>query len=96
MPEEQEMKKAVAGESFVIACESDGRPSPKYTIIHNETKIISNSKTHTIDVVKYSDAGTYQCIAENKFGTIFKIFNLSVAGKIFYKALLFVGLSKYL
>jgi hypothetical protein len=63
-----------------ITCESNGHPSPSYTIIHNNTKIVSNDRTYTIDVVQYSDAGLYKCIAENKLGNSSTIYYLSILG----------------
>ena len=73
-------EKAVVGKTFAITCESNGHPSPSYTIIHNNTKIVSNDKTYTIDVVQYSDAGLYKCIAENKLGNSSTIYYLSFLG----------------
>ena len=76
------MEKAVVGESFTISCETNGHPSPNYTIIYNDSLVVSNDKTYTIDVVQYSDSGLYKCIAENKLGTSSKIYQLSIQGKI--------------
>ncbi|CAB4039502.1 Hypothetical predicted protein [Paramuricea clavata] len=40
-PEEPYFKeKAVVSKTFAITCESNGHPSPSYTIIHNDTKIV--------------------------------------------------------
>ena len=84
-PEEAYFKeKAVVGESFTISCETNGHPSPSYTIIHNGTKVVSNDKTYTIDIVQYSDAGLYKCIAKNKLGISSELYVLSVMGKIQY------------
>ena len=84
-PEEPYFKENVdIGKSFAITCKSNGHPSPRYTIIHNDTKVVSNDRTYTIDVVQYSDAGLYKCIAENKLGNSSTIYYLSILGKIKY------------
>ena len=84
-PEQPYFKeKAVIGKTFAITCESDGHPSPRYTIIHNNTKIVSNDRTYTMDVVQHSDAGLYKCIAENKLGNSSTMYYLSILGKIQY------------
>jgi hypothetical protein len=84
-PEEAYFKeKAVVGESFTISCETNGHPSPNYTIIYNDSLVVSNDKTYTIDNVQYSDAGLYKCVAENKLGSSSKMYQLSVIGKIQY------------
>jgi hypothetical protein len=82
-------EEAVVGESFTIKCEAaDGHPEPSYTIIHNNTEVVSTEKTYTIPVVNKSHAGLYKCIAENKLGKISKDYNLSVIGRpILYKVL---------
>ncbi len=41
-------------------------------------------RRHTIDIVQYSDAGLYKCIAKNKLGITSKLYDLSVMGKIQY------------
>ena len=82
-PEQPYFKdKAVVGKGFAITCESNGHPSPRYTMIHNDTKIVSNDRTYTMDVVQYSDAGLYKCIAQNKLGNSSTIYYLSILGKI--------------
>ena len=70
----------VFGESVVITCEAIAVPFPSYTIIHNNTEIVSTHKTYIITVLKYSDAGSYQCIATSILGNSSKAFSLSVAG----------------
>ena len=74
---------AVVGESVVIMCEAKAVPSPSYTIIHNDTKIVSTHKMYIITVLKHSHSGSYKCIATNHFGNSSKIFSLTVAGNIY-------------
>ena len=74
----------VFGESVVITCEAIAVPLPSYTIIHNDTEVISAQKTYIIAVLKYRHAGSYKCIAANHLGNSSKAFSLSVAGN-YYK-----------
>ena len=60
---------AVIGDSVAITCVADGVPAPKYTILHNDTDVVSNTNTYTMNKVNGSHAGTYKCIAKNKFGS---------------------------
>ncbi|CAB3996529.1 carcinoembryonic antigen-related cell adhesion molecule 1-like isoform X3 [Paramuricea clavata] len=53
----------VLGEPVVITCEAIAVPLPSYTIIHNDTEVVSTHNTHIITVLKYRDAGSYKCIA---------------------------------
>ena len=71
---------AMVGESIVISCEAIAVPLPSYIIIHNNTDIVSKKKTYIITALKYSHAGSYQCIAMNILGNSSKIFDLSVFG----------------
>ena len=70
----------VFGESVVITCEAIAVPVPSYTIIHNNTEIVSTHKTFIINDLTYSHAGPYKCIAANHLGNSSKILNLSVTG----------------
>jgi hypothetical protein len=70
----------VFGESVVITCEAIAVPLPSYTIIHNDTEVISTHKTYIITVLKYSHAGSYQCIATSILGNSSKAFILSAGG----------------
>ena len=74
----------VFGESVVITCEAIAVPLPSYTIIHNDTDIVSTHKTYIITVLEYSRAGFYKCIATNQLGNSSKTFSLSVAGTVPY------------
>ncbi|CAB4030148.1 B-cell receptor CD22-like [Paramuricea clavata] len=71
----------VFGESVVITCEAIAVPLPSYTIIHNDTEIVSTHKTYIITVLEYSHAGSYKCIATSILGNSSKAFSLSVGGK---------------
>ncbi|XP_028413709.1 uncharacterized protein LOC114536563, partial [Dendronephthya gigantea] len=47
---------------------SEGFPEPRFTIFHNDTKVVGNERTYTICQVKWDDAGTYKCFAKNELG----------------------------
>ncbi len=82
-PEELYFKeKALVGESFTIQCEANGRPEPRYTIVHNNTEVVTTEKTYTITVVNKTHAGLYKCNAKNKLGKSSKTYHLSVIGTI--------------
>lgn len=72
---------AILGDFLVITCEAFAVPVPKYTIIHNGTKVISIGKKYIIAALGYSHAGSYKCIAENNLGKLSKTIVLSVHGK---------------
>ena len=75
-------EKVVFDESFTMSCETNGLPTPFSAIIHNNTKVVSNSKIYAIRVVQYSYAGLYKCIADNKLGSSTELYNMYVIGKI--------------
>ena len=68
------------GKSVVITCEAIAVPIPSYTIIHNNTEIVSTHKTFIITDLTYNHAGSYQCIAANRVGNSSRILNLTVTG----------------
>ncbi|CAB4038035.1 neural cell adhesion molecule 1-like isoform X7, partial [Paramuricea clavata] len=73
---------AVVDGNVAVMCNSNGLPEPSYTIIHNDNKVVTKKSTYTIVDVKYSDAGTYKCIASNKLGSDSASRSLTV-GKIY-------------
>ena len=64
-----------------ISCTSFGFPEPSYNITHNETIFITTNKSYTIDVVKYSHAGVFKCVATNRLGSDSDNETLNVVGK---------------
>ena len=73
-------KSVKIGESVTIACASDGFPEPRFTIFHNDTKIVSTKKTHTLIKVKWDDAGMYKCFTCNEWGNDSAFANLTIKG----------------
>ena len=69
---------AIFGKSVVITCEAITVPLPSYTIIHNDSEVVSTHKTYIIDVLEYSHAGSYKCIATSMLGNSSKIFSLYI------------------
>ena len=68
------------GETVVITCEAIAVPLPTYTIIHNDSEIVSTQKTYIITVLEYSHSGSYKCFARNVRGNSSKTLSLSVRG----------------
>ncbi|CAB4022834.1 B-cell receptor CD22-like, partial [Paramuricea clavata] len=60
-------QEGVLDSPVTMTCSSEGRPEPSYTITHNGTVLLAG-RMYTIPKVKWSNAGTYKCIAENKLG----------------------------
>ena len=71
---------AVFGKPVAITCEAIAVPIPSYTIIHNNTEIVSYQKSYNITVLEQKHIGSYECIVANHLGNSSKIFSLSVAG----------------
>ena len=58
--------------------------------MHNDSITVSNQSTYIINEVKWSDAGTYKCIANNKLGSDSASKNLTVGKITFLDAVFFV------
>uniref|UniRef100_A0A7N6F6J1 Contactin 3a, tandem duplicate 2 n=1 Tax=Anabas testudineus TaxID=64144 RepID=A0A7N6F6J1_ANATE len=58
-------------------CRANGKPKPSYTWLKNGQQLLSEDRIHvddgvlTVSVLTLSDAGMYQCVAENKHGVIY-------------------------
>uniref|UniRef100_A0A8C9YY94 Contactin 3a, tandem duplicate 2 n=1 Tax=Sander lucioperca TaxID=283035 RepID=A0A8C9YY94_SANLU len=58
-------------------CRANGKPKPSYTWLKNGQQLLSEDRIHVEDGVlsvselTLSDAGMYQCVAENKHGAIY-------------------------
>ncbi|KAM4799964.1 contactin-4 isoform 4-T4 [Urocitellus parryii] len=83
-------------ENVFWECKANGRPKPTYRWLKNGEPLLTRDRiqieqgTLNITVVNLSDAGMYQCVAENKHGVIFSSAELSViaAGPDFSRTLL--------
>uniref|UniRef100_A0A8C0C0D6 Contactin 4 n=1 Tax=Buteo japonicus TaxID=224669 RepID=A0A8C0C0D6_9AVES len=80
---------AAIEESVVWECRASGRPKPSYRWL-KDGEVQLEQGSLTITNVSLSDAGMYQCVAENRHGIIFASAELSViaVGPDFSKTLL--------
>uniref|UniRef100_A0A8C0HRZ8 Contactin 4 n=1 Tax=Buteo japonicus TaxID=224669 RepID=A0A8C0HRZ8_9AVES len=74
---------AAIEESVVWECRASGRPKPSYRWLKDGEPLLPQVEqgSLTITNVSLSDAGMYQCVAENRHGIIFASAELSVIGK---------------
>ncbi|KAM9654701.1 contactin-4 isoform 1-T1 [Morphnus guianensis] len=87
---------AAIEESVVWECRASGRPKPSYRWLKDGEPLLPQGRVQleqgslTITNVSLSDAGMYQCVAENRHGIIFASAELSViaVGPDFSKTLL--------
>ncbi|OWK11308.1 hypothetical protein Celaphus_00006976, partial [Cervus elaphus hippelaphus] len=74
-------------ENVFWECKANGRPKPTYRWLKNGEPLLTRDRIHieqgtlNITIVNLSDAGMYQCVAENKHGVIFSSAELSVIGE---------------
>ncbi|KAG7227069.1 hypothetical protein INR49_022416 [Caranx melampygus] len=58
-------------------CRANGKPKPSYTWLKNGQQLLSDDRVHvedgvlSVSALTLSDAGMYQCVAENKHGVIY-------------------------
>uniref|UniRef100_A0A1A8I5F0 Contactin 3 (Plasmacytoma associated) n=1 Tax=Nothobranchius kuhntae TaxID=321403 RepID=A0A1A8I5F0_NOTKU len=58
-------------------CRANGKPKPSYIWLKNGQQLLSEDRIHvedgvlSVSVLTLSDAGMYQCVAENKHGIIY-------------------------
>ncbi|XP_073501159.1 contactin-4-like isoform X1 [Phyllobates terribilis] len=71
-------------ENILLECKASGRPKPTYSWLKNGQRLQSKGRLQiehgslTITSVNSSDSGMYQCLAENKHGTIYSSAELRV------------------
>ncbi|NXD05913.1 CNTN6 protein, partial [Nothocercus nigrocapillus] len=64
-------------DSLFWECKADGKPSPSYSWLKNGQPLMSEERIHIengtliIAMLNMSDSGLYQCVAENKYDTIY-------------------------
>jgi hypothetical protein len=68
------------GKTVAVICGANAVPPASYMIIHNSTEVVSIENRYTINPVEYSHAGSYRCIAKNKFGNNSGTINFTVSG----------------
>ena len=74
-------KNPTLGTPLVLLCTSDGFPEASFTITHNDS-VVSATNKFTICEIKWTDAGTYKCVATNVIGSATDSKILKVLGKI--------------
>uniref|UniRef100_A0A803SSH1 Contactin 6 n=1 Tax=Anolis carolinensis TaxID=28377 RepID=A0A803SSH1_ANOCA len=71
-------------DTFMWECKATGKPMPSYYWLKNgqplspEERIQIENGTLTITMLNISDSGLYQCVAENKYGSIYSNAELRV------------------
>uniref|UniRef100_A0A3Q3WSF6 Uncharacterized protein n=1 Tax=Mola mola TaxID=94237 RepID=A0A3Q3WSF6_MOLML len=69
-------------------CRANGKPKPSYTWLKNGQQLLSGDRIHvedgvlSVSALTLSDAGMYQCVAENKHGVIYFAAELMVLGRM--------------
>uniref|UniRef100_A0A672ICQ7 Contactin 3a, tandem duplicate 2 n=1 Tax=Salarias fasciatus TaxID=181472 RepID=A0A672ICQ7_SALFA len=69
-------------------CRANGKPKPSYTWLKNGQQLLSEDRIRvedgvlSVSVLTLSDAGMYQCVAENKHGVIYFAAELMVLGRM--------------
>ncbi|NWI84896.1 CNTN6 protein, partial [Pitta sordida] len=64
-------------DSFLWECKAKGTPNPSYSWLKNAQPLVAEGRiqiengTLIIPVLNMSDSGLYQCVAENKYNTIY-------------------------
>jgi hypothetical protein len=71
------------GQPVTIVCVASARPEPRYTIIHNGTRIVSTDNTYYIPKAGWNDTGTYTCNATNTLGNYLELLKLTVGMILF-------------
>ncbi|XP_069062463.1 contactin-4-like isoform X2 [Pleurodeles waltl] len=71
-------------ENIFWECRASGRPKPSYSWLKNGRELVTRDRVQiehgalTITSVNVSDSGMYQCVAENRHGTIYASAELRV------------------
>lgn len=65
------------GGNYIMSCVANGKPKPHVHFLKNGQKLLRNHELRFIDL-KFDDSGMYQCIAENRHGTIYANAELKV------------------
>uniref|UniRef100_A0A8C5FQA4 Contactin 3b n=1 Tax=Gadus morhua TaxID=8049 RepID=A0A8C5FQA4_GADMO len=71
-------------ENLFWECKASGKPKPSYSWLRNgetltsETRVQMENGALTVSALNLSDAGLYQCVAENKHGVIYSSAELMV------------------
>ncbi|KGL83017.1 Contactin-6, partial [Tinamus guttatus] len=75
-------------DSLFWECKAKGKPSPSYSWLKSGQPLMSEERIHIengtliIAVLNMSDSGLYQCVAENKYDTIYASAELRVIAAV--------------
>ncbi|KAA0724708.1 Contactin-1a F3/F11/contactin [Triplophysa tibetana] len=65
------------GGDYIMSCVVNGKPKPHVHFLKNGQKLVKNHELRFTDLT-FADSGMYQCIAENRHGTIYANAELKV------------------
>lgn len=65
------------GGHYIMSCVANGKPKPHAHFLKNGQKLVKNHELRFTDLT-FADSGMYQCIAENRHGTIYASAELKV------------------
>ncbi|KAL8191093.1 UNVERIFIED_CONTAM: Contactin-5 [Gekko kuhli] len=75
-----------SGDQLRWECKATGKPRPTYRWLKNGASFLQESRIEMVNgvlmihSVNQSDAGMYQCVAENKHGAIYTSAELRILG----------------
>jgi hypothetical protein len=87
---------AKVGKSVTLVCPAIGTPKPRIEWFKNDNQLESFDLTdqYILTNIKQTDEGIYRCVATNKAGTTYRIFNVSVHSKNLFQLFFFFDLIK--
>jgi hypothetical protein len=87
---------AKVGKSITLICPAVGTPQPTIKWFKNNKQLESFdlNDQYILTNIKQTDQGIYRCLATNKAGTTYRLFNLSVHSNHLFSLYLFDFLIK--
>ncbi len=78
--EKETFIESTVGKSITLICPAIGTPKPTIEWFKNDhpLELFDINDQYILTNIKQTDEGIYRCIATNKAGTTYRIFNLSV------------------
>uniref|UniRef100_A0A670ZGG8 Ig-like domain-containing protein n=1 Tax=Pseudonaja textilis TaxID=8673 RepID=A0A670ZGG8_PSETE len=71
------------GNSIILTCTADGRPSPNLSWMKEDQKIGEPTGHLQLHQIRPEDAGKYQCVANNQYGSLKTMVEVIVQCKIY-------------